>query len=83
MPHCLFSFHLLFISEVSRPNEIRKTKSGNKGKQQLLFRSLYDVSYLRRKRAPSYTREEDVNYRLDKHKVLHRELYSISYDKTQ
>lgn len=51
--------NLLFISEVSRQNEIRKTKPFEQREATVfvILHSLYDVS-LRRNLAPSYTQEE-------------------------
>lgn len=55
--------NLLFLSEVSRQNEIRKTKPFRQREATVfvILHSLYDVSFLRRNLAPSYTQEEKKN----------------------
>lgn len=63
--------NLLFISEVSRQNEIRKTKPFEQREATVfvILHSLYDVS-LRRNLAPSYTQEEKKKKKAKFHQGL-------------
>lgn len=58
--------NLLFISEVSRQNEIRKTKPFRQREATVfvILHSLYDVSFLRRNLAPSCTQEEKKKFQV-------------------